>query len=72
MVAAGIVMDLAFTALGWIPIARPDMAARMELFSFNYTFVLNLLFALLALSFAWLSRRQPVTHSHCEHHAHRH
>ena len=72
MVAAALIMDLAFTALGWVPATRPNMAVAMEHFSLNYTFYLNILFALAAFTLVRLARRQPMVHSHCEHHAHHH
>lgn len=70
MVLAGIVMDLAFAALGWIPARRPDMRAAMTHFAFNYTFWLNIAFGALALGLFVYARRQPVQHAHCAHHGH--
>ncbi len=67
MVLSGLLMDLAFTALGLLPTANHDIRARLTQFSLNYTFWLNLLFGALA---AWLvvqARRHPM-----DHHAHMH
>jgi len=71
MVLSALIMDVAFSALGWIPSGRPDMHAEMVHFSLNYTFWLNLAFGLLAIILFTLSRRAPMQHAHCEHHAHR-
>ena len=70
MVAAALIMDAAFNALGWIPRARPDVHAQMVHFSVNYTFWLNAGFALVELGQFIVSRGGPSQHSHCEHHAH--
>jgi hypothetical protein len=69
MVAAAMIMDVAFSALGWIPDRRPDMRAEMIHFSLNYTFWLNIAFAVLAITLFALARRRPMQHGHCEHHA---
>jgi uncharacterized membrane protein YraQ (UPF0718 family) len=70
MVASGILMDLAFSALGWIPQRRPDMQAAMTHVSLNYTFWLNLIALGIAVALFVVSRRQPARQSHCAHHAH--
>ncbi len=70
MVISALIMDAAFSALGWIPRQRPNMQAVMTHFSLNYTFWLNLVFAGVALGLFLLSRRQPMAAGHCEHHAH--
>lgn len=72
MVLSGIIMDLAFGALGWIPSRRPDMAAAMTHVSVNYTFWLNAVALLAAVALFALSRRQPMAASHCAHHGHAH
>jgi uncharacterized membrane protein YraQ (UPF0718 family) len=69
MVGAALIMDLAFSALGWVPHARPKMHAAMADFSINYTFWLNIVFALLAMVLFVVSRRQPARASHCAHHS---
>ena len=71
MVCAALVMDLAFSALGWVPQSRPDIRAEMTHFAFNYTFWLNLAFALLTVALFVMARRQPAKQAHCcAHHAH--
>lgn len=70
MVVSALIMDVAFNALGWIPQLRPNMQAEMVHFSLNYTFWLNIVFALLAAGLVLLARRQPMVAGHCEHHAH--
>jgi uncharacterized membrane protein YraQ (UPF0718 family) len=70
MVAAALIMNLAFAALGWIPTARPDMHAAMIHFALNYTFWLNLVGAGAALGLFIVARRTPAQQApHCEHHA---
>ncbi len=69
MVAAALIMDVAFNALGWIPPQRADLRAAMIQFSLDDTFWLNLLFGALALVLFIASRRQPAPQSCCEHHA---
>ena len=70
MVAAALIMDLAFNALGWVPRRRPNLKAEMVHFSIDATFWLNVLFGAVALALFVLSRRQPMQHAQCEHHAH--
>jgi uncharacterized membrane protein YraQ (UPF0718 family) len=75
MVAAGILMDLAFSALGWIPAHRAQAPAAMAMagFSLNYTFWLNLVFGALAATLFVLARQQPAAQaSCCAHHGHAH
>ncbi|MGD0104898.1 MAG: permease [Rhodopila sp.] len=62
MVAAALVMDIAFTVLGWVPQIRPDMHAEVVQFSLNYTFWLNLIFGLLTAALVILARRNPMHH----------
>jgi uncharacterized membrane protein YraQ (UPF0718 family) len=66
MVVSALIMDVAFSALGWVPQARPDMHARMVQFSLNYTFWLNVAFALVAGALFMVARRAPA--GHCAHH----
>jgi uncharacterized membrane protein YraQ (UPF0718 family) len=68
MVGAALTMDLVFSALGWVPQTRPAMHAAMADFSMNYTFWLNIVFAVMALALFVLSRRQPAQAGHCPHH----
>ncbi|HEY0525119.1 MAG TPA: permease [Stellaceae bacterium] len=64
MVVAALVMDLAFTALGWVPQPNPNIRAEMVDFRVDYTFWLNILFGALAAYFAYLNRKHPMTHDH--------
>ncbi len=68
MVIAALVMDLAFTALGWIPPHETNIRARLATFSLDYTFWLDLLFGALALYLFWFAHRNPMSHG--PHHAH--
>ncbi len=70
MVVSALLMDVAFSALGWVPGHRPDVHAEMVHFSLNYTFWLNVAFALLAAWLFVLARRHPMQSGHCEHHGH--
>ena len=75
MVLAGLLMDVAFTALGLVPAPDPNIRAEITHFSINYTFWLNLIFGALAVYFFWLNRRHPMQHGHPEHgegHEHHH
>jgi uncharacterized membrane protein YraQ (UPF0718 family) len=67
MVVAALVMDLAFTAAGWVPPPNPNIRAEMVTFSLNYTFWLNLAFGALAIYFFWLNRKHPMQHAHHGH-----
>jgi uncharacterized membrane protein YraQ (UPF0718 family) len=68
MVIAGMSMDVAFGALGWIPAHHGGMQVSMEHFAFDATFWLDLLAAGLAVAMVVLSRRQPPAQGHCAHH----
>ena len=71
MVAAALIMDVAFNVLGWIPKTRPDLRGEIMHFSFNYTFWLNIVFGLIAVALFFAARRSPVQHaSACAHHGH--
>jgi uncharacterized membrane protein YraQ (UPF0718 family) len=72
MVIAAIIMDAAFSALGWIPRHRPDVRAVVTHVSFDYTFWLNCVFAAVAAALFWLARREPAAPAHCAHHGHHH
>ena len=67
MVVSAILVDLAFTALGWVPSHDTDVRAAMTRFSLNYTFWLNLVFGALALYLFWVNRQNPIHHAHAEH-----
>src|SRR6202163_2865568 len=62
MVLAAIAMDLAFTALHIVPKPNPNIRHDLELFSFNYTFWLNLIFGVLALYLWRLNAKNPMDH----------
>ncbi|HLG90061.1 MAG TPA: permease [Alphaproteobacteria bacterium] len=70
MVLAGLLMDVAFTALGLVPPPDPNIRAEITNFSLNYTFWLNLIFGALAVYFFWLNRWHPMQHSHPQHGEH--
>ncbi len=67
MVLSGLIMDLAFNALGLVPAPNHDIRIQMTRFSLNYTFWLNLLFGGLATWLVLQARRHPM-----DHHAHMH
>jgi len=64
MVLAAIAMDLAFSALRIVPHPNPNIRHDLTMFSFNYTFWLNLAFGALALYLWRLSAKHPTGH-HC-------
>jgi len=69
MVISAIIMDGAFSALHLVPVPNRNAVHDLTMFSFNYTFWLNLVFGALAV-YLW---RLDATHamegmSHCEHH----
>jgi hypothetical protein len=67
MVAAAILMDLAFRALHLVP-EHPSFSPVLQpAFSLNYTFWLNLIFGALALYLWSVNRRNPMEHG-CHHH----
>ncbi|MEG9524950.1 MAG: permease [Hyphomicrobiales bacterium] len=67
MALAALIVDLAFTGLGWIPSRDVDVQAQMTTFSLNYTFWLNLLFGALAAYLFWVNHQNPMDHSHHMH-----
>ena len=69
MALSGLLMDLAFTALGLVPAPNHDIRARMTQFSLNYTFWLNLAFGALAAYLVVQARRHPMDHHAHMHHA---
>jgi MFS family permease len=71
MVIAGMTMDVAFGALGWIPPHHGSLRASI-VFAFDATFWLNGLAAALAGAMLLLARRQPPAQPHCAYHAKRH
>ncbi|HEV2740842.1 MAG TPA: permease [Candidatus Elarobacter sp.] len=68
MVLSAIVMDGAFSALHLVPKPNPNIRHDLTMFSFNYTFVLNVVFGALGLYLWWLNRSNPMDHaSHAGH-----
>lgn len=73
MVAAALVMDLAFNALHLVPRPDPHIAQHLAMFSLNYTFYLNVVFAVVAAALWWINRRHPMQHGcHAQHAMHEH
>ena len=62
MVVAALIMDGLFTAAHLVPSPNPHLRLALTLFSFNYTFYLNVLFGAIALWLWWLNRRNPMEH----------
>jgi len=68
MVLAAIAMDLAFSALHLVPKPNPNIRHDLEMFSFNYTFWLNVIFGGLGLYLWWLNAKNPMAHGcHADH-----
>jgi uncharacterized membrane protein YraQ (UPF0718 family) len=71
MVLSAIAMDGAFSALHLVPKPNPNIRHDLTMFSFNYTFVLNVVFGSLAVYLWWLNRSNPMEHgchgAHDEH-----
>jgi uncharacterized protein len=63
MVAAAIVMDLAFSALHLVPLPNPNIRHDLTLFSVNYTFWLNLALGALAIYLWRLDASHPMEHA---------
>lgn len=73
MVIASMVMDLASTALGFVPTPDPNVRAHITHFALNYTFWLNLVFGALAAYLFWVAHQNPMQHGHGDHeHNHGH
>ena len=58
------VMDLAFAALHLVPRPNPNIRHDLTLFSFNYTFWLNIVFGALGLYLWRLDAQHPMDHGH--------
>jgi len=69
MVLSAIVMDALFSALHWVPAPNPNIRHDLTLFSFNYTFWLNLIFGALAVYLWRLDAAHPMDHG-AHHHDH--
>ena len=70
MMLSGLLMDLAFTALGLVPASDHNIRAEMTHFSLNYTFWLNLVFGAVAAYLIVQARRHPIDHGHMHHAGH--
>ncbi|MDE1900016.1 MAG: permease [Alphaproteobacteria bacterium] len=72
MAVTGYIMHVAFETLHLVPAVKPAAMLRADMasFSVDYTFWLNLVFGIVGLYFAWLSKRQPAAAvpSCCGHH----
>ena len=62
MVLAAIAMDLAFSALHMVPQPNPNIRHDLTMFSFNYTFWLNIAFGALAVYLWRLDAKHPMDH----------
>ncbi|HTD34261.1 MAG TPA: permease [Candidatus Elarobacter sp.] len=62
MVLAALAMDGVFSALHLVPRPNPAIRHDLTMFSFNYTFWLNLVFGALAAYLWWQSARHPMEH----------
>ena len=68
MVIAGLLVELAFAALGAIPHSSGNLLVQMETIRFDYTTVLNIIFILFALALVMYGRRSghdEHAHAHC-------
>jgi uncharacterized membrane protein YraQ (UPF0718 family) len=66
MVLSAIIVDGAFTALHLVPKPNPNAVHDLTMFSFNYTFWLNLIFGALAIYLWRLDATRPSDHTaHC-------
>ncbi len=68
MVGAGLLVELAFAALGVAPHPSGNFLMQMETIGFNYTAVLNIVFIAAALLLVWWGRRPAPgdeAHAHC-------
>jgi len=71
MVASGLIMDLAFGALGLVPPHATMQAGEQMAFRIDATFWLNLLALGCAVALFLTARRHPMSPAHaCAHHAH--
>lgn len=68
MVLAALAMDWAFSVLHLVPTPNPNALHDLTMFSFNYTFWLNLVFGALAIYLWRLDATHPMEHHH--HHEH--
>jgi uncharacterized membrane protein YraQ (UPF0718 family) len=67
MVIAGLLVELAFNALGTVPKPAGGFLMQIETIRFNYTTVLNVIFTVLALALVWFGRQAghgEAAHAH--------
>jgi uncharacterized membrane protein YraQ (UPF0718 family) len=64
IVISAFLMDAAFAALHLIPAVRPNIQNVVESFSFNYTFVLNVIALAFVGYLVYLNRKHPMHHEH--------
>ncbi|HEV2038094.1 MAG TPA: permease [Candidatus Eremiobacteraceae bacterium] len=69
MVVAGLLVELAFTALGAVPQRAGGFLMQIETIRLNYTTVLNIVFVVLALALVWWGHRSGHD---AQAHAHQH
>ena len=67
MAITGFIVDLLFMTLGWVPDAAASKIGEMHFFAIDYTFWLNLIFAVVGAALWWLSG-QTEHDAHCAHH----
>jgi uncharacterized protein len=73
MAVTAIIMDGAFSALHLVPTPNRNIVHDVTMFSFNYTFWLNLAFGALALYMWRLDAQHPMDHGcHAAHEEHAH
>ena len=60
MALSGILMDILFSAFHLVPAPNPHIREQIVAFSFNYTFYLNLAFALFAGYLVYLNWKNPM------------
>ena len=70
MVITGFVVDVVFTALGWVPGAAATQVGQMHFFALDYTFWLNVVFGIVGAVLWWLSRQATESAHCCGHHHH--
>ena len=59
-------MHAIFTVFGIVPQSSRDVGEITQ-FAFDYTFYLNIVFALVAGAMIWLHRRHTKAHGHMDH-----
>jgi uncharacterized membrane protein YraQ (UPF0718 family) len=69
IVLSAIIMDAVFNALHLVPKPNPNIRHDLTLFSFNYTFWLNLIFGALGVYLWRLDAAHPMDHG-AHHHEH--